>query len=121
MPRGLGRDVSTAGLSQGEIHSLFERIDRGDMDLPLDLFGDLPQIGFVSGGEDDRGDTRPLCGEDLGPDPSHGQDLPLKVNSPVRAMSLRHGRFVSSDMRATAMVTPADGPSFRMAPAGTWM
>ena len=38
---------------------------------------------------------------------------------PVMAKSWRAGRFDSADTSAVAMVTPADGPSFGMAPAGT--
>ena len=39
--------------------------------------------------------------------------------SPVIARSPRTGRPVSCDAIAVAMVTPADGPSFGMAPEGT--
>jgi len=35
------------------------------------------------------------------------------------AMSPRTGRRVSSDASAVAIVTPADGPSFGIAPEGT--
>ena len=39
--------------------------------------------------------------------------------SPVMAMSPRTGRRVSSEASAAAIVTPADGPSFGIAPDGT--
>jgi hypothetical protein len=51
--------------------------------------------------------------------PPTGYTRPDNVISPVIAMSPRTGRPVSSDASATAMVTPADGPSFGMAPDGT--
>ena len=37
------------------------------------------------------------------------------------ATSLRTGLFLRSEVNATSMVTPAEGPSLGMAPAGTWM
>ena len=53
--------------------------------------------------------------------PPTGSTLPRRVISPVIATSWRTGRPVSSDASAVAIVTPADGPSFGTAPAGTWM
>ena len=53
--------------------------------------------------------------------PPIGRTLPLSVISPVIAVSGRTGRSVSSDTSAVTMVTPAEGPSFGIAPAGTWM
>ena len=51
--------------------------------------------------------------------PPTGSNLPLKVISPVKAVSLLHGRPVNSEIKATAMVNPAEGPSLGMEPAGT--
>ena len=53
--------------------------------------------------------------------PPIGSTLPLRVISPVMAMSCRTGRPDNADTTAEAMVTPAEGPSLGMAPAGTWM
>ena len=50
--------------------------------------------------------------------PPTGSTRPRSVISPVIATSLRIGLPVSSDAIATNMVTPADGPSLGMAPAG---
>ena len=50
-----------------------------------------------------------------------GSTRPRSVISPVMATSLRTGMPVSALTMAVAMVTPADGPSLGMAPAGTWM
>jgi len=43
------------------------------------------------------------------------------VISPVIATSSRTGLPVKSEAIAVSTVTPADGPSFGCAPAGTWM
>ena len=51
--------------------------------------------------------------------PPTGRTRPRSVISPVIARSPRTGRPVSSDASAVTIVTPADGPSFGMAPAGT--
>ena len=53
--------------------------------------------------------------------PPIGSTRPRSVISPVIATSLRTGMPVSALTIAVAMVTPADGPSLGMAPAGTWM
>ena len=50
--------------------------------------------------------------------PLTGSILPLKVISPLRATFLLAGRDVRREMRARAMVTPAEGPSLGIAPAG---
>ena len=51
--------------------------------------------------------------------PPTGSTRPDSVISPVIAISPRTGRRVSSDARAVTIVTPADGPSFGIAPDGT--
>ena len=51
--------------------------------------------------------------------PPTGSTRPDSVISPVIARSPRTGRPVSSDASAVTMVTPAEGPSFGMAPDGT--
>ncbi len=53
--------------------------------------------------------------------PPIGRTRPRRVISPVIATSLRTGMPVRADTMAVAIVMPADGPSFGMAPAGTWM
>ena len=55
--------------------------------------------------------------------PPIGSTLPRSVISPVMATSRRVGILVSADTSVVAMVMPADGPSFGMAPSGTctWM
>ena len=53
--------------------------------------------------------------------PPIGSTSPRRLISPVIATSLRTGRPVSSEASATNIATPALGPSFGVAPAGTWM
>src|SRR3989449_236202 len=53
--------------------------------------------------------------------PPIGSTRPRRVTSPVIARSWRAGRRDSTETSAVAIVTPADGPSFGMAPAGTCM
>ena len=53
--------------------------------------------------------------------PPTGRTSPRRVISPVMATSLRTGLPVSKEVRAVNMVTPAEGPSLGMAPAGTWI
>ena len=50
-----------------------------------------------------------------------GGPRPRSVISPVIATSLRTGMPVRALTTAVAIVIPADGPSFGIAPAGTWM
>mmetsp|Transcript_49792 Transcript_49792/g.148677 ORF Transcript_49792/g.148677 Transcript_49792/m.148677 type:complete len:237 (-) Transcript_49792:278-988(-) len=54
--------------------------------------------------------------------PPTGRTWPRNVTSPVTAVSLRMGRFSSSDARERSTATPAEGPSLGMPPAGkcTW-
>ena len=51
--------------------------------------------------------------------PPTGSTRPRSVTSPVIATSWRTGMPVASETSAVAIVTPADGPSFGIAPAGT--
>ena len=51
--------------------------------------------------------------------PPTGSTLPDSVISPVMATSARTGRPDKADASAMTIVTPADGPSFGIAPAGT--
>ena len=53
--------------------------------------------------------------------PPIGSTRPESVTSPVIAMSCRAGIFERADTIAVAIAMPADGPSFGIAPAGTWM
>ena len=54
--------------------------------------------------------------------PPIGSTLPSSVISPVIATSSRVGTPVRAETSAVAIVIPAEGPSFGMAPSGrcTW-
>ena len=52
--------------------------------------------------------------------PPTGSTKPRRLISPVIAVSLRTVRWVNSDTSAVYIATPAEGPSFGIAPAGTW-
>ncbi len=51
--------------------------------------------------------------------PPIGSTSPLNVISPVMATSLFTGMSVNADTSEVHMPTPADGPSFGVAPSGT--
>ena len=51
--------------------------------------------------------------------PPTGNTLPLKVISPVMAKNGRIGFLAKALQIAESIVTPAEGPSFGMAPSGT--
>ena len=50
-----------------------------------------------------------------------GRTRPLRVTSPVMAVSERTQRPLKREARTATMVIPADGPSLPTAPAGKWM
>lgn len=50
--------------------------------------------------------------------PPTGSTCPLNVISPVIDNAYLTGTFSSKETRHVTMVTPADGPSFFIAPAG---
>ena len=52
--------------------------------------------------------------------PPTGRTFPVNDSSPVMATFCRIGLFNASDSKAVTMVTPADGPSFGVAPSGMW-
>lgn len=53
--------------------------------------------------------------------PPTGKTLPLKVISPVIAKFSRGGIRKSREEMQVTIVTPAEGPSFLVAPSGKWM
>ena len=52
--------------------------------------------------------------------PPTPRTLPVSVISPVIATSATTGWSSASESSELTMVTPADGPSFGVAPSGTW-
>lgn len=53
--------------------------------------------------------------------PPTGSTLPLRVISPVIARLSRGGVLKSNEAIHVTIVTPADGPSFFVAPSGKWI
>ncbi len=53
--------------------------------------------------------------------PPTGSTLPLKVISPVIDKLSRTGSFKNKLTKLVTIVTPADGPSFLVAPSGKWI
>ena len=51
--------------------------------------------------------------------PPISKTFPVRVNSPVIAISLRTFLLVIADINDTHNATPADGPSLGVAPSGT--
>ena len=79
----------------------------------------LVDVLLVLPRQDDLADAGAPGRQHLLLDAADRQHRPDSVISPVIATSPRTGRRVSSDTSAVAMVTPADGPSFGIAPDGT--
>ncbi len=50
--------------------------------------------------------------------PPTGRTFPLRVISPVIERLSRTGIFKSKETKLVTIVTPADGPSFLVAPSG---
>ena len=59
-----------------------------------------------------------MAANDFSRTPPTGSTLPLRVISPVIASLALGGTLRSKEVRVVAMVTPADGPSFLVAPSG---
>ena len=53
--------------------------------------------------------------------PPTGSTLPRSVISPVMAVFFLTLRCVRAEAMDVAIVMPAEGPSFGVAPSGTWM
>ena len=53
--------------------------------------------------------------------PPTGKTLPVRVISPVMARGRLMVFALAREIRAVAIVTPALGPSFGVAPSGTWI
>ena len=82
--------------------------------------GQLLEVLAVPLRQDDPGDAIALGRDGLSLMPPTGITRPARVSSPVMAKPLRGGAPVAREYSAAAMVIPAEGPSFGVAPAGTW-
>jgi hypothetical protein len=68
-----------------------------------------------------RATRRPARCDHLFLDAADGEDQPAQRNFAGHRVSLRTARPVSRDASAVNIATPALGPSFGVAPAGTWI
>ena len=116
---GLRRSLRRA---QGVREHLVDVVDEVERELAADLVRDLVEVDLVALRAGSRASRRRApprgpcrgCRRRAAPDPAG-------VISPVVAVSLRARRPVTALVSATKIATPALGPSFGTAPAGTWM
>ena len=107
--RGLERDVEH--LADGH--------DRVEGHLLADLGGHVVEVGPVALRMITSVMPRRCAASTFCFRPPIGSTRPCSVTSPVVPTVCFTGRPLSSDARAVVMVTPALGPSFGIAPAGT--
>lgn len=142
---GAGLCAGKASIERGVQHLV--QVSSGDkVQLSSDVSRKLLQVLLVPLREDDPLHTGPMSGQDFVLDPAHlqraagssrfnlspvdlklcgvtgltGSTSPLRVISPVIAMSDLTKRPLNSEARQVTMVTPAEGPSLVTAPAGKW-
>src|SRR5207244_2371347 len=106
---------------QRRLEHLVDRVHELDVDRVDDLLRYIDEILLVLLRHEEDLDPGAVRREELLLTPPMGKTSPRSVISPVIATSVRTLRPVRADTIAVAMVTPADGPSLGMAPAGTWM
>src|SRR5580693_1690917 len=97
--------------------------DRNDLEPTLDAVRDFNKILGVLFGNEHRLDAPSKAASSFSLRPAIGHTRPRSVISPVMATSRRTGMPVMTETIAVTMATPADGPSFGVAPSGTctWM
>ena len=84
------------------------------------MLGDLEHVALVAVREDHPLDPARWAASDFSLIPPIGSTCPVSVISPVIAVSDETARPEISEDSATAIATPAEGPSLGTAPAGTW-
>mgnify|MGYP007043255864 CR=1 FL=1 len=109
-------------LFKHEREDVVDAVHGVDDDLAAELLRDFFQILLVLGGEDDVADAarQPRRAPFLDA-AQRARTRPRRVISPVMQMSPRTVFPVSAEMSAVTSVTPAEGPSLGVAPAGTWI
>src|SRR5438045_7000032 len=98
---------------------LSHRLDEVDLHLLPDVRGISSRSRSFSAGRMMRVMPARAAARILSFTPPTGSTLPRSVISPVMAMSRWTGMRVTDESSAVAMVIPADGPSFGIAPSGT--
>ncbi len=100
---------------------LIDRVDKNKIHLFSQILGHVLEIVLIFFRQDYSIYSCPFGGENFLLYPPIGMTLPRSVISPVMAMSCFATFPLSIDTIAVVMVTPADGPSLGIAPAGTWI
>ena len=95
--------------------------DRNDLEPALDVVRDFDKILGVLFGMSTVLMPPRKAASSFSLRPAIGHTRPRRVISPVIATSRRTGIPVITDTIAVTMATPAEGPSFGVAPSGTWM
>src|SRR5215468_10610631 len=97
--------------------------DRNDVEAFLDAVADLHEVLGVLFRNEHCFDAPAQGPSSFSLRPAIGHTWPRSVISPVMATSRRTGMPVITETIAMAMATPAEGPSFGVAPSGTctWM
>ena len=117
-----GRDVRSAHVPApvGKCYATPVRgFHRHELHVAPNLLGQLREVGLVERRQDDRPDAERRAASAFSRMPPTGSTRPLSVISPVMATSCRTGWLRAADRIAVAIVTPAEGPSLGIAPAGT--
>ena len=109
-------------VEQGDVPHLFYGFDEMERESLDVAFGDFFDVTDVLFRKNDLFDARTL-GRPVffSLIPPTGSTLPRSVSSPLIANRLRILRCVKTEAIEVAIVMPAEGPSFGVAPAGTWM
>src|SRR5215217_2237758 len=114
--RALGRAYPGSAPIERGVEDLSDLADPHELHAVAQVLGEVLEIRLVAPGRQDAADAFSLR-------PPIGRTRPVSVSSPVIAVSSRTQRSSTSDRSAVAIVMPALGPSFGIAPAGTcrWM
>ncbi len=106
---------------QGEGQNFRRRCHRVEGKFLAYRPGQFHEVLFVLFRQNHFTQTGAVGGQDLFLHAAKGRTFPRSVISPVMAISRRTLRLVRAEARAVIIVTPAEGPSFGIAPSGTWM
>src|SRR5208283_3230447 len=106
---------------EGRLENVIHRFSNNKIHSLFHIFWEVIQILLVPFGQNNFSDAILLAASVFSLSPPMGRTLPLNVTSPFMAISFLTALPVSADAMAVAIVIPADGPSFGIAPAGTWI
>ena len=105
--------------NEGDLQDFVHGLHAVYREFISNIFRNIRQVLLVVFRDDDCPYSGSMCRDIFSFNPPIGSTLPRSVISPVMATSLLTGIFVSTLISDVAMVIPAEGPSFGMAPSGT--